>query len=110
MRDPELMLKLLREMGDDPHGELISPLYAYGVSKESQKQIHHVELLVDAGHAEWRSPKKQIVRITNDGYDFLNAVESGGQFRKFKELFDKGMPYADAAQKIVELATKLSAM
>ncbi len=67
---------------------------------DAQKKRHHVKLLVDAGHAEWRSPKQHIARITNDGYDFLNVVESGDLFDKFKKLFDGGMTYVESAHRV----------
>ncbi len=104
---PELMLRLLREMAADPLGNM-EALNAFNMSDSAGKQFHHVEFLVDAGHAEWRSREKQIGRSTDDGYDFLSAVSSEDLFDKFKTLFDGGFSYVDSAHKVVELARSIS--
>ena len=111
MRNPELMLELLREMSADPSGHVMAPLHM-GMGADQQGRRHHVELLVDAGHAEWVVPSKggrpSIARITNDGYDFLNAVENGeGVKAKFLDMFAKGTPYAKAAADALSMALKL---
>jgi len=61
MRDPELMLALLKEMSEDAGGCLDSV---------GSKNRHNAELLVNAGHAAWRRTSST-VRITFKGYDFL---------------------------------------
>ena len=52
MRDPELMLALLREMAAEPSGEIFA-LQTYGMSKEQQQRRHHIDLLADIGQAQW---------------------------------------------------------
>ena len=102
MRDPEMILRLLREMADDPSGQKFTVAYK-GMDEDEQAERHHVELLVDAGHARWLS--HQMARITNDGYDFLNAVENvEGTRTRFIEMFEKGVPYAKAVLEIVQVA------
>ena len=68
MRDRELMLSLLREMAgdEDGPGRLFVPLSDH---PETQQRHHHVELLVDLGHAQWTD--RDTARITYAGYDFL---------------------------------------
>lgn len=62
---------------------------------------------MDAGHAEWSA--EDVLRITSDGYDFLNAVGQREDYRaKFIELFLAGKPYAEAALLIVNLVRAAS--
>ena len=112
MRDPELMLSLLREMseGKDEMGRLIIPM-TFGMDERQQQRHHHMELLVDAGHAKWVGDARSIARITNAGYDFLNAATNPTHGEKvwsrFIDTFNSGVPYARAAQAAVEFVTKL---
>ena len=104
MRKPELMLELLEEMSRDESGRLhIFPRF-------ERERRHHIDLLVDAGHAEWSGGERSTARITNAGYDFLNATSNpaSGQAAtsKFIELFNSGVPYARAAQAVVEFVAK----
>ncbi len=109
MRKPELMLELLEEMSRDDLGRLTVPM-TYDMTDEAREHRHHVELLVDTGHAEWTGSEQHIARITNAGYDFLNATNNPttGQMAtsKFIELFNSGVPYARAAQAVVDIVTK----
>ena len=109
MRDPELMISLLKEMSEDNMGHLIIPM-TFGMDECEQQRRHHVELLVDAGHAQWTGGKQDIARITNAGYDFLNAATNrthGEKARsRFVELFNGGVAYARAAQAAVEFVAK----
>ena len=77
MRDPEIMLSLLKEMAGDDSGWIVAAAH-FGMSVDEQRHHHHVELLIDAGHAEWKDPKG-VARITNAGYDFIDAVEKQGK-------------------------------
>jgi len=108
MRDPELMLALLKEMSEDAGGYL-TVARTLGMSPDERKYYHHVELLVDAGHAVWTSPRADIARITNDGYDFLNATanpNTGAQVRaRFIQLFNNGLPYVQAVTSAMDLWT-----
>lgn len=104
MRDPDLMLSLLREMANDSLGRIDASM-TFDMDEDEQRRVHHVELLVDAGHAEWMG--SQVARITNAGYDFLNAVSQDETYRKkFVDYFNRGMPFVEAASKIVDLVGK----
>ena len=109
MRDPKLMISLLKEMSKNDMGRLITPL-AIGMDGRKQQLHHHVELLVDAGHAQWAGDNHQIARITNAGYDFLNAAtnprDGEKATAKFIELFNGGVSYARAAQAAIEVVAK----
>ncbi len=107
MRDPELLISLLREMSDQINGHIYLP-YTMGAEDEEYRRHHHGDLLVDAGHAMWQRDK-QGIRITTQGYDFLNAIEKQDDARSgFLQWMQKGMDYANAAIKAVELASKLA--
>ena len=109
MRDPELLIDLLKEMSDDDLGRMIVPL-TMGADKNEFNRHHHAELLVDAGHADWTSMDQQVVRITNAGYDFLAAVDKQPKAKKrFLDLFNTGASYVQAALKAIELANSLGA-
>ena len=109
MRDPELMISLLKEMSEDNMGQLIIPM-RIGMGVPEQQRHHHVALLVDAGHAAWMSGQQSVARITNAGYDFLNAATNPKHGEKawsrFIDTFNSGVPYARAAQAAVELVAK----
>ena len=95
MRDPEVLISLLRGMSEDESGmgRAMVPL-VMGGEGDGFVRHHHDELLVDAGHAEWTGYDQQIVRITNDGYDFLGAVDNQAKAKTgFLEMFNKGAPY-----------------
>ena len=65
-----------------------------------------LELLIDVGQVEKISGAE--FRITNDGYDFLNAIDKGGDtWDKFLEYLEKGMSYLAAVRKVIELLDKL---
>ena len=101
MRDVDLMLRLLRQMSIDPMGRT-SALQTLGMSDDDQSRFHNIEILVDVGHVEWVSDSR--VRITNDGYDFVNAIDKNTSLRaKLAELLQKGKPFADAARIIIAL-------
>ena len=110
MRDPELMISLLKEMSEGDMGRLIIPM-TLDMGEREQQRRHHVELLVDAGHAQWTGDKQQIARITNVGYDFLSAATNptNGEKAKsrFVDLFNQGVSYARAAQSAVDVVTKV---
>ena len=109
MRDPELMLSLLQEMSEDNMGQLIVPM-RIGMGVLEQRRHHHVALLVDAGHAAWTGDQYSVARITNAGYDFLNAATNPTHgkrvWSRFVELFNSGVSYVRAAQTACEFAAK----
>lgn len=107
MRDPEYLIQLLKEMCDRVDGRMLCPR-ALDSDESAINRYHHVEQLVDAGHAEWLNPQG-VARITSQGYDFLNALEKRPDSRqKFLDLFNKGIPYADAAVNVISLVSKIS--
>ena len=106
MRDPELILELLRDMANVPNGTVTMPLY-YGASEQERKIRHHVDLLTDAGHAEWIGEHRDVVRITNEGYDILNAIEQNEELKnRFIDRFKRGMPYIPNTLDIVKKAAE----
>lgn len=99
MRYPELLVELLREMSKADDGRILA-------HDSERKRWHHLELLIDAGQVEKIS--NAIFRITNDGYDFLNAIDKGGDtWDKFLEYLEKGMSYLTAARRVIESLDKL---
>ncbi len=105
MRDPDMMLSLLREMANDPLGRIEASM-TFDMDEAEQRRVHHVELLIDAGYAEWTARGHE-ARITNAGYDFLNAVSQDETYReKFVDYFNRGMSFVEAASKIVDLVGK----
>lgn len=107
MRDREKIVDLLRQLAEVNEGRL-----QVGVGsndrEQDQLEFHHAELLCDAEHAEWTSEPEYmtgVVRITMDGYDFLDALDKGPNTirERFSSLMNKGVPYLDAAQKAMRL-------
>ena len=110
MRDPDLMLSLLEEMSSSDEGTIAAVKPGDGHTGEPHRRHHHADLLVDAGHAEWMGAGRSVVRITNAGYDFLKATTNPMNGKKawsrFIDLFNGGVPYARAAQAVVDLVAK----
>ena len=75
-------------------------------SASDRTEYHHAELLSDVGHAQWLSDS--VIRITATGYDFLSASKQPGMREKFVGWLEKGVRYADAANKIVDLASRVT--
>ena len=106
MRDTDLMLALLREMADQPDGRVAATV-AMGASEDCRRRHHHVEILVDARYAEWAG--EGMARITNAGYDFLNAVsQDDEQKSRFRQLLAQGMSLLEAGSRIVDSVGKLA--
>ena len=107
MNDPNLLLKILREMAADNEGRLICVLTS-GSSSADRRIRHHIEQLVDVGYSAWISDRREIVRITSAGYDFLRAVDANAEAKKrFFDGMSKGLPFAHAAMKTVELVKEM---
>ncbi len=97
MRDPELLLELLRTMAADEFGRMNLATHM-GMSKEEQNRVHHMEQLADAGHAEWYFGSNKFPRITSAGYDFIAAVDNNPRMMSaFLEHLKNGIPYLQAA-------------
>lgn len=124
MRDPELLIELLKELAAEPTGQKLTVM-TLGMGEEGMRQIHHYELLADAGHAEWResirrtttgktertTKERNSIRITAAGYDFVEALGSekkGGEVRKkFLEGMKDGVGYARAATEAVKVVADI---
>ncbi|MDD9981598.1 MAG: hypothetical protein OXU81_09610 [Gammaproteobacteria bacterium] len=80
MRDPQMMIALLKEMESTPDGQLIIGPVTFGMSIDKRKKRHQLELLEDEGLAFWES--ESIVRITSDGYEALHALRQRPDYLK----------------------------
>lgn len=108
MRDPELLITLLRSMSHNSSGRSGHHIVTGG-GDEAMKKVHHMELLVDAGHAEWVTdgPTVYEIRITTAGYDFLNAIEKQPKVKdKFLNGFEAGLPYLQAVTNALEVVSR----
>ena len=103
MRDPELLISLLREMAQEPDGRIKSITVHLGMSDDEQKRKLHVELLADAGLVEWFEVSK-FPRITNAGFDFIEAIDKKkGAWEKFVEKLETGAPLLNAVNAVADL-------
>ena len=101
MIDPEIMVDILREFAAKNGGR-----DAVDMSTDIDR-CHHIELLEDAGHMTWVS--EYLVRITNDGYDFLNAIDSQQEAMSgYLDALAKGVDYLRAAEIAIEIASTLA--
>jgi len=106
MRDSEHLIQLLKEMNEKPDGRILYD-QSMGVDEDTLKRNHHAELLIDAGHAKRESD--HVVRITKQGYDFLNAMESQPDAKsKFFDFFNRDIPYAEAATRVIGIVKGIS--
>ena len=104
MRNTEVMLELLREMADSVDGRVMAPL-TMGASEERRSRHHYVEILADADCAEWVG--NSVARITNTGYDLLNAIaQDETNSDKLDRWLARGMRLTDAVSRIVDLVSK----
>ena len=102
MRDPELLLSILKKMAEQPSGRL-SVLVHLGMSEKEQRRKLHIELLADAGLVDWFDVNKH-PRITNAGFDFIEAVnKKKGAREKFLEVLDTGAPLLNAVCAVAAL-------
>ncbi len=94
MRDPELILSMLSQMAANNDGRL-KFIRHMGMSDQEQIKAHHLELLADAGLIEWW--ENQLPRITNQGYDFIEAVNKNPDSKKvFLDRLNAGIPLLQA--------------
>ena len=94
MRDPKQSLSLLRRMAAETDGRL-KFTRTMGMDEKKQREAHHLELLADAGLVEWWGDK--FPRITNNGYDFIEAVDKNPESMEvFLEKIGRGIPLAQA--------------
>lgn len=105
MRDAELMITLLKEMASDSYGHVMIT-ETLGMGEDKLHRIHQLELLADAGLADWRSDS--MARITNSGYDLIAAIDQANSIkRKFLNWLALGWSLAKAAAEAIELAGRL---
>ena len=106
MRNIDLMIELLEEMSNCAGGQilLVRPL---GMSDQDFERYHQAELLGDAGLAVWKSDSA--IRITNSGYDFLNAINQDcpQYLATCKELLGKGKALLNVANHIISIVNSL---
>ena len=102
MRDPELLVSLLRKMAQQPDGR-IRMIIHFGMSESERNRKFHIELLTDAGLVEWYDTNKY-PRITNAGFDFIEALDKkNGAGEKFIEVLDTGAPLLNAVNAVADL-------
>ena len=107
MRDPDLMLSLLKEMEESPIGRI----HMGSRGRDDMIRFHHAELLVDGGHVEWCNDPKSMLRITKDGYDFSESVARYPEAKNtFQDLLNKGAPYLKAVERAMDIALKLQGL
>ena len=100
------MIELLEEMGNVIDGQILI-VRTMGMSEQKRERHHHAELLSDAGLATWKSDS--MIRITNHGYDFLNAINQDPPTytAKCKELLGQGKTLLDVANTVISIVTAL---
>ena len=104
MRDPELLISILKEMAEQSDGR-IHMAVTLGMSEEERRRKLHIELLADAGLVEWYEINK-FPRITNAGFDFIQAVsKKKGARQRFLEVLDTGAPLLNAVGAVAALFT-----
>lgn len=103
MRKDELLLELLREMAGSADGRMMLGR-TIGMDEGEQERCHHMELLDDAGLADWNG--EQLPRITNAGYDFIEAADKNLKVMDtFKEKLKEGVPLLQAVSSALSLMT-----
>ena len=93
MRDPDLLIKVLRETAQMESGviKLVKPY--------DDNLWHHVNLLIEVG---WGVERPDFaMEITNAGYDFLNALDANpNNEQKWLDLLKRGEPMASATLQV----------
>ncbi len=101
MVDPEQLVSVLQEMATTPAEELHCPWDPVMTAEERERR-DLVEFLVGAGHAEWTSQAQTTARITNAGYDVVDAVgATDGVIGALRGHLNDGMTWVRACRKIV---------
>ena len=85
-RDDDFIRQLLLEceQSDDIH--LVARL-RLNPSNDELKRYHHIKLLCDAGY--FTPVGKHVYRMTNQGYDYLEAIKNETVWAKTKEEVTK---------------------
>ena len=101
MRNADFMIEILNEMNNTVDGQILF-VQTLGMSEIEREHRHHAELLDDAGLATWKS--ESMLRITNKGYDFLNAIGQDKRYiESFKTLLAQGKSLLEVANKIISI-------
>ncbi len=102
MRNIDTMIELLKEMGAAVDGQ-IAIFKTVDMSESEMARNHHAELLIDAGLATWQS--ESMIRITNSGYDFLNAInqDPSKYISKCKELISQGKELLEVVKTVMSI-------
>lgn len=99
MRDPELLINVLRETSQYESGMIML------VKPFDENVVHHLNLLIDAELGVERGD--YLMEITNAGYDFLNAIEANPDKEKmWVDLLNNGATLARACEKVTEDVNK----
>ncbi len=103
MRNIGTMIELLEEMSNAVDGQLVM-VQTMGMSETERAHNHHAELLIDTGLATWQSDS--MIRITNSGYDFLNAINQDPPkyISKCKELIGQGKELLEVVKTVMSIA------
>ena len=106
MRNVDLMIELLEEMSKSPDGQILL-VRTFGMSDQDLERFHQAELLNDAGLAFRISDSA--IRITNSGYDFLNAInqDRSRYIAKCDELLGKGKALLKVANDVIAIVNNL---
>ena len=83
VRDNEYIRELLIEFEKSDEWFMVVALHV-GASDEAAKKFVHCELLVDAGFFE--RYENHAYRMTNKGYDFVQAIREEEDWVKIKQL------------------------
>lgn len=105
MRRLELMVEMLEEMSDTREGCIV--VLNINDSESDIERRHHADLLDDTGLAVWKSDS--IIRITSQGYDFLNIVKTDKPkyLKKGKQLLDQGASILNVVNSLVSIANNV---
>jgi len=108
-RDMDLFRTILLAVEEAPTGELWSarPLLGYAIDDV----VAHIRLIDDAGLVEARfscGPDAVILRLTNAGYDFLEASRPATRWEQAKKIVaDRGLPVTiDVVRSVLDLSIK----
>ena len=80
-RNDDLLRQLLFEY-EEQDDWLIPQYSTWGMSEEERERLGHVHLLCDAGFVT--KVGKHTYRLSNDGYDYLDAIRSDTVWEKTK--------------------------
>ncbi|MEP3946232.1 DUF2513 domain-containing protein [Ascidiaceihabitans sp.] len=88
-RDDDLIRDLLFRI--EAEGDHLSMDFTVtlGMSAEKRREVGHIRLLADAGFVALSGKSGDVVRITNDGHNFIAAIRDDTTWAKTKEVTSK---------------------